>query len=220
MTGSPWSERECYRKMKQILKKNINVPNLLSMLRIIVIVPLTKFLLDQDFIMAGVMVLISAVSDMLDGFLARKLNQITELGKVLDPIADKLTLIAIVLCMNYLYPEIMPFILILFIKEMLMLSGGAFLLKIKIRPPAARWFGKISTVIFYTSITSLILLKAIWGYTNITLSLVLLSVTTVSMLFSLVMYTIMFVKLVKEKNKETLHPENDGEEKKKDLRDQ
>ncbi len=188
--------------MNRSIKENINIPNTLTLLRIIIIVPLTRSLLKQDFIMAGVMILISGISDMLDGFLARKLGQITDLGKILDPIADKLTLIAVVICTNVLYPEIMPFTIVLFSKELLMLSGGAFLIKIKIKPPAAKWYGKISTILFYTSIASLILLKAIWSYNNRTLSLVLLSITTASMLFSLIMYTRLFVKLLKEANNE------------------
>lgn len=188
--------------MIRSLKKNINVPNALTLLRIIVIFPMARFLLKQDYLMAGVMILISGVSDMLDGFLARRLNQITDLGKILDPIADKLTLIAVVVCVNVLYPEIMPFIIVLFTKELLMLSGGAFLLRFRIKPPAAKWYGKISTVLFYTSITTLIMLKAVWGYTNRTLSLVLLSITTASMLFSLVMYFLLFLRIVKESKKE------------------
>ncbi len=198
--------------MNGSFKKNITIPNILTILRIVIIVPLTRFLLKQDYIMAGVMILISAVTDILDGFLARKLGQITDLGKILDPIADKLTLIAVVVCANVLYPEIMPFIIVLFTKELLMLSGGAFLLRFKIKPPAAKWYGKLSTVLFYTSITTLILLKAIWGYTNRTLSLVLLSVTTASMLFSLIMYTSVFVRLIRASKNDAnseLHEDKD-----------
>ena len=198
--------------MNGSFKKNITIPNILTILRIVIIVPLTRFLLKQDYIMAGVMILISAVTDILDGFLARKLGQITDLGKILDPIADKLTLIAVVVCANVLYPEIMPFIIVLFTKELLMLSGGAFLLRFKIKPPAAKWYGKLSTVLFYTSITTLILLKAIWGYTNKTLSLVLLSVTTASMLFSLIMYTSVFVRLIRASKNDAnseLHEDKD-----------
>ncbi len=185
------------------LKKNLTIPNVLTVLRMIIIIPLTKFLLKQDFIMAGIMILLSALSDMLDGLLARKLHQITNLGKILDPIADKLTLMAVVICVNVLYPHIAPFIVILFFKELLMLGGGAVLLKLKVRPPAARWYGKLSTVIFYTSVVTLILLKAVWKYTNAVLTIVLLAVTTAFMLFSLVMYTVLFVRLVQERNRKT-----------------
>ena len=187
--------------MKLSVKKNINVPNTLTALRLVLIIPLLHFLLKQEFVNAGIIILVSAMSDMMDGFLARRLNQVTSLGKILDPIADKLTLIAVVIGINVIYPEVMPFVIVLFTKELLMLAGGAFLLKLKIRPPAARWYGKLSTVLFYTSITTLIMLKAIWGYTNGTLSLTLLAVTTTSMLFSLVMYSLLFGALVRERNR-------------------
>ena len=187
--------------MKLSVKKNINVPNTLTALRLVLIIPLLHFLLKQDFVNAGIIILVSAMSDMMDGFLARRLNQVTSLGKILDPIADKLTLIAVVIGINVIYPEVMPFVIVLFTKELLMLAGGAFLLKLKIRPPAARWYGTLSTVLFYTSIPTLIMLKAIWGYTNGTLSLTLLAVTTTSMLFSLVMYSLLFGELVRERNR-------------------
>ncbi len=188
--------------MSRSLKKAVNVPNTLTALRIVLIWPLVVFLLNDNYLMAGVVVLASAVTDMFDGLIARKFNQITDIGKVLDPIADKLTLMAVVICVNLIYPDIRPFVLVLFTKELMMLFGGAFLLRVKIKPPAARWFGKVSTVVFYTSVTVLILLKAIWGYTDQTLTTVLLSITTASMLFSLVRYTVMFMGLVREKDEE------------------
>ena len=170
----------------------------MTVMRLFLIPPMMLFLLSYQFILAGLMLLLSAVSDMLDGFLARKLNQVTALGKILDPIADKLTLIAVVTCVNILYPDIFVFIAVLFTKELMMLCGGAFLLKRGIRPPAARWWGKTSTVIFYSSVISLVLLKAIWGYTNHMLTFILLAVTTVAMLFSLLMYFLLFMKLLKQ----------------------
>lgn len=188
--------------MSRSIKKAVNVPNTLTVLRIVLIWPLVVFLMKENFVMAGVVLLMSAVTDMFDGIIARKLNQITDIGKVLDPIADKLTLMSVVVCVNLIYPDIRPFVLVLFTKELMMLFGGAFLLKVKIKPPAAKWFGKLSTVIFYTSVTTLILLKAIWGFTDRTLTTVLLSVTTASMLFSLVRYTMMFMGLVREKDEE------------------
>ena len=185
--------------MRHYIKENLTVPNLLSFIWIVIILPMAKCLLKQNYIAAGAMLLISAISDALDGFIARKFNQVTQLGKILDPIADKLTLIALVVCINIIYPDIVLFVMCLFAKEMLMLSGGAVLLNFKIRPPAAKWYGKISTVIFYVPVITLVVLKALWGYTNRTLTITLLAVTTAFMMFSLVMYFTLFVKLVREK---------------------
>ncbi len=183
--------------MKLSLDKNVNVPNMLTVLRMVLIVPLMYFLLRQDYIMVGILLLLSALSDMLDGLIARRLHQITALGRILDPMADKLTLIAVVIGLNVLYPDMVPFTLILFCKEMLMLTGGAFLLRMRLHPPAAQWYGKLSTVIFYAAVTVLILLKAVWGYTNRMLTMLLLAVTTTFMLFSLVRYSILFVGMLR-----------------------
>ena len=207
--------------MKRYLKENLTIPNALSVFRIVLIYPMVRFLLQQNFLVAGIFLLLSAISDLLDGFIARKFNQITQLGKILDPIADKLTLIAVVVCINILYPDILLFVLPMFIKEILMLCGGALLLNFKLRPPAAKWYGKTSTVVFYASIITLVVLKAAWGYTNRALTITLLAVTTVLMLFSLVMYSMLFVRMIRQKirddkqqslQKEETRPESPSEE--------
>ena len=69
----------------------------------------------------------------------------------------------------------------------------------KLRPPAAKWYGKISTVVFYVSIILLVVMKAVWGYTNRVLTITLLAVTTALMLFSLVMYSSLFLKMIRQK---------------------
>ena len=133
------------------VKRNFTIPNLLSLLRIAIIIPMSKFILTENYIMSGVMLVVSAVSDMLDGIIARKFDQVTQLGKMLDPVADKLTLIAVVLCVNRIYPYVYPFVIVRFIKEIIMLAGGAVLIRNKIKPPAAKWFGKAATAVFYIS---------------------------------------------------------------------
>ena len=188
--------------IKSVIKENLTIPNLLSLIRILVIPPLIVFLLNQNFIMAGVMLIISGVSDMFDGMIARKLNQVTQLGKMLDPVADKLTLIAVVICINVLYPSVLPFVIILFSKEFLMLCGGAVLLKMKIKPPAANFYGKIATVVFYVSVTVIILIKAIWDIKNLILTNILFIITTGFMLVALFQYAHIFFKLIKEKKSE------------------
>lgn len=183
------------------IEKNMTVPNLLSCLRLAVIVPLVKFIVNKQFVYVALMLLLSAVSDMFDGMIARKFDQVTQLGKMLDPVADKLTLIAVVISLSFIDKTIFLFVEVMFTKEILMLSGGLVLLLIKIKPPAAKWYGKLSTAVFYTSVTILVLLKAVWGISNDMLTVVLFSVTTAAMLFSLVMYTILFMGLIGKKNK-------------------
>lgn len=193
------------RDIKSAFKRNLTIPNFLSLIRILVIPPLVIYLLKENYVMAGIMLIISGISDMFDGMLARKLNQVTQLGKMLDPIADKLTLIAVVICISILYPSLLFFVILLFAKEFIMLCGGAVLLKMKIKPPAAKWYGKIATVIFYTSVTTVVLLKAIWGINNIVVNVSLLTLTTISMIFALIKYALLFFSLIKE-NKKTKNP--------------
>ena len=67
-----------------------------------------------------------------------------------------------------------------------MLVAGGVLLKLHKRPPAARWYGKVATVVFYVSMTAIVTMKAIWNQENDVLIIVLLSVTAASMLFALI----------------------------------
>ncbi len=189
------------KNVRDRLRENLTVPNLLSCLRLAVIVPMLVFIVNEKFVQAGLMLLISAVSDLFDGMIARKFDQVTSLGKMLDPVADKLTLIAVVIGLSFIDKAVFRFVAVLFTKEILMLMGGLVLLILKIKPPAAKWYGKLSTTIFYTSVGVLVLIKAVWGISNYILTVVLFSVTTAAMLFSLVMYTILFTRLIDKKNK-------------------
>jgi len=178
-------------------KRNFTIPNLLSILRIAIIIPMSKFILTENYIMAGVLLLVSALSDMLDGIIARKFDQVTQLGKMLDPVADKLTLIAVVLCVNRIYPYVYPFVIVMFIKEIIMLAGGAVLIRNKIKPPAAKWFGKAATAVFYISMITLVLLKAVWNINISWLATSLFALSAAFMLFALMNYAVIFFEITK-----------------------
>ena len=182
----------------ETVRKNCTIPNALTLLRIMLIIPMAKYILAERYGEASVFLGISALSDMLDGMAARNLGQVTQLGKILDPIADKLTLIAIVLCINRVYPYIYPFVAVMFAKEMIMLAGGAILLKKKIRPPAAKWFGKAATAVFYVSVILLVALRAVWGINISWLSTSLFGLSAGFMMFALMNYMSIFMKLMKE----------------------
>ena len=150
--------------MKDLFKGCWTIPNLLSLIRILLI-PVFAVLFYQDQKIAAVAVLaLSGLSDMLDGKIARKYNQISALGKVLDPVADKLTqiTIAVMLLIDFRKADdalINAFgwvFLVFLIKEAVMIIGGLVMLLLGIRPGAAEIFGKLATAVFYFGMTIII----------------------------------------------------------------
>lgn len=179
----------------------LTIPNILSFFRIVLIVPFVCFFLQKNYIAAAVMLILSGLSDACDGFIARKFNQVTELGKMLDPIADKLTLIAIMVCITIFSPIVLPVMIVLILKDVIMLIGGSRLVKTGIAPPAAKWYGKLGTFMFYISVCLIVFLKAAFNYENDILSVVLLSLTTAVMIFALIKYFLVYISLLKESDK-------------------
>lgn len=184
---------------KEVKAKDLlTIPNLLSVLRIILIPLFMHYFLEKNYIISAVLLIISGLSDACDGFIARTFNQITELGKMLDPIADKLTLIAIMICITIFSPIVLPVMIVLIVKDVLMLIGGSRLIKNGVTPPAAKWYGKVGTFMFYLSVCLIVFLKAAFGYENGILSIVLLSLTCLIMLFALVKYFLIYNSLMKK----------------------
>lgn len=137
--------------MKDLFKGAWTVPNALSLLRILLI-PVFAYLFYIDQIGWAILVLvISAVSDLLDGKIARRFNQVSELGKMLDPIADKLSQAAIAIVLILRYDSAIRYLFAFFIvKELIMLLAGCIMLSKGKRPVAAEIWGKLATTVFYT----------------------------------------------------------------------
>lgn len=176
------------------------IPNLLTYVRFVLIVPFAYFFLEENYLPAVICIGLSGLSDCFDGMAARKLNQVTSLGKILDPIADKVTLLVVVVCMVILVPMVLPVLIVLLLKDVLMLLGGTDLINKGITPPAAKWYGKVGTVVFYVSVCIIVFLKAVLSYENIALDLTLLSVTALTMVFALYQYGKIYLELIKEYN--------------------
>ena len=176
--------------------KNLNIPNALSVLRILLIIPFMICYL-RDYMTAAVVVLIlSGISDALDGFVARHFNQRTQLGQMLDPISDKLTQAAVAVSLAIRHTVLLPFLLVFIFKEGIMLAAGGILLRRRKRPCAARWYGKVDTVLFYITFVSILLMDLLSVYYDVPV-LVLLTVTCVMMVFALVMYAREFFRILK-----------------------
>ncbi len=143
--------------VKHYLKNWKTIPNLLSFLRIIM-VPVFGVLFYQDHLIAALIVLVaSGLTDFLDGKIARRFNQVSELGKVLDPIADKITMITIAIlmflefhaCESALMKAFSWIFFVFLAKEFVFVVGGAAMIAFGIIPGAAEIYGKVATFVFY-----------------------------------------------------------------------
>lgn len=144
--------------MKGLFKGCWTIPNLLSFLRIVIVPFFAYFFLNGQLTLAVIMLALSGFSDFLDGKIARRFNQISALGKVLDPVADKLTQITLAVLLFYSFSKsedatlkAFSWVFLVFIlKEAVMVIGGAIMLMFNIRPVAAEFYGKLATFAFYT----------------------------------------------------------------------
>ena len=182
----------------RLRNQNLTVPNLLSVIRI-GIVPFFAYYFMKDNIVISVILLgLSGLSDAVDGFIARKFNQITELGKMLDPFADKITQATVAICLAVKFPPICPFLILFVAKELAMLCLAVILLKKQRKPCAARWYGKVSTVLFYISVIVIVALSM--GHVDQTVFRItansLLAVTAVMMIYSGIQYFSVFRSLL------------------------
>lgn len=197
------------------LKENVHdlfdgwntIPNWLSFIRI-ALIPVFAVLFVQGHQLVAVIVMIcAALTDLFDGKIARKFNQVSNLGKILDPIADKLSQMAIVIVLLYTYWEnpIKYLFFFFIVKEVLMLLGGALLLSKGMRPTAAEIWGKVATNVFYIAMIIILAFGengALCNVTNFTLpsvvTWVLVALSAVSALVSLLGYVPGFLKQLKE----------------------
>lgn len=148
--------------MKAILKEYLTgcltIPNLLSLIRIALIPVFAVLFNDGNYVWAIIVLAVSGLTDFFDGKIARKFNQISALGKLLDPIADKLSQITIAVVFYLAFSNssdetVKTFswiFLVFLIKEAVMVVGGAIMIMFGLKPVAAEMPGKIATFAFYT----------------------------------------------------------------------
>lgn len=136
------------------------IPNWMCFVRIALIPVFSVLFVKESYIAAFIVMIVAALTDVFDGKIARKYNMVSNLGKILDPIADKLSQIAIVVILIvkfWSFDGPLKYLLFLFIfKELVMVIGGAILLSLGMRPVAAEVWGKVATVVFYTFMITII----------------------------------------------------------------
>lgn len=164
------------------------VPNSLTILRILLIPLILYFIAVDNYVAAAIVLVISGITDVADGAIARKFNLITDFGKLVDPLADKLTQIATLIAI--VVKGIIPiWILSIFIiKEIVMICGASFLYG-RQTVVFSKWYGKLATVVLYIAMFLSMLIKQfnlteIYAQINNYLYYIAIACT----IFSLVMY--------------------------------
>ncbi len=178
------------------------VPNVLSLIRI-VLVPIFVVLYwlsinDMAYLYWALgMLVLSGLSDMFDGMIARRFNQISDMGKLLDPVADKLTQVAVVLCVALRHGELWWLFVICFVKELLQAVGSMVLMGKGLKVEGARWYGKAATVMFYVTMAFIVFsdyfLTAYHSVTSV-ITLVMAIILSVLLLIAFVGYAQVFVQ--------------------------
>lgn len=177
------------------------IPNVLSLIRIALLpVFIVMYMYSCElqskplqYAAFGLLIL-SGLTDCFDGWIARKFNQMSEIGKLLDPLADKLMQFAVLVCLATQYRPFVPLLVICTVKELLQGLGGLILLRHGGIVRGSKWYGKVSTAVFYVAVAFIV----IWENMPAWLLMALVTLVSALMLFAFVRYMLVFISLKKE----------------------
>lgn len=169
----------------------ITIPNILSAFRLVLIpVFLWTYCIREEYLVTAGLLLLSGLTDLADGFIARRFHMVSNLGKMLDPVADKLTQAAMLICLVTRFPMIVFPLALLAVKEASVGITNLLVIRKSGRVTGAAWHGKITTAMLYLTI----LIHLIWPHIPAAISNGLIMVCSGVMLVSWVMYILRNVK--------------------------
>ena len=179
-------------------KRILTIPNLLSAFRLVLAGVFAYIYWNaksqQDYNLAVGVLVLSGATDFADGKIARKFHMISELGKVLDPIADKLTQAVVACCLARHYAPMKLLFLVLVVKELVQGIYGAYAVKKAGKNDGAMWCGKITTFYLYAMMAVLLLISGI----PVGLSSAMIAVGIALLLWSFISYLMKFTHMVRE----------------------
>lgn len=189
-------------------KKDLwTIPNILCYIRFLLIpIFVMKYLRAEEpgeYLQAAFIVLISGLTDFLDGFIARTFDMVTELGKLIDPIADKLTQAALifVLIIKFEWTASLLLLLILFSSmQLFLLVAGLAMLKKDKRLDGSKWFGKVSTTVFYAVMLVLVAFPTVGKQTANILMFICGAFLALSFVLYIREYVMMYYKVKEEES--------------------
>lgn len=177
----------------QYKNKILTLPNILSFFRIFLIIPIVFFYVQKQYPIVLIILVVSGISDIIDGIIARKYNMISNFGKALDPIADKLTQLAVLICLISRFTYMAIPAILLAAKELC--AGITVLISIKKTNAVkgAAWHGKLTTVVIYITMV----LHLIWYNIPPVPSLISVAVCICVMILSFILYLIRTVRAIR-----------------------
>lgn len=147
--------------IKNWRKEIFTIPNLLSLFRLLLIPVYVNIYLNaetpEDYYKAGLILAASCMTDMIDGKIARHFNMITTVGKVLDPLADKMTQLTVTICLSLRYEVLRPVLILFLVKEIFQLVAALMNLRKGKALDGALMVGKVCTTVLFLSLILLVL---------------------------------------------------------------
>lgn len=177
--------------------KILTIPNVLSFFRLCLIpIIVWLYISKEDYFWTLMVLLLSGLTDVVDGIIARKCNMISDFGKAFDPIADKLTQAAMLCCLVVRFKYMLIPLGMLVIKEVV--TGITALISIKKteQVEGAAWHGKLTTVVLYLMMA----VHLVWFNIPTTVSLIMVGVCIGIMIMSFIMYSVRNIKAIKYKS--------------------
>lgn len=174
--------------------KIITIPNCMSLFRLLLI-PLCIWLyhVRREYLLAVLVLLLSGVTDVVDGFIARRFHMVSNLGKILDPIADKATQFAMLVMLLLRFPYMVVPVVLLLIKEAFAAITGILAIRRTQTVMSAAWHGKAATVTIYVTI----FIHMMWFNIPSVVSKLLVALCVCIMLLSGILYGIHNITLVR-----------------------
>ena len=130
-----------------------HIPNILSCLRVAMVIAFIILFIKGEYAICLALYIAAFLTDVLDGFLARKFNWVSNFGKLVDPFADKFMFISALACLVAVKRFPWYLLALLVAKELLMIIGGLIMLKKKKVAVYADWWGKVATFLLFMSVT-------------------------------------------------------------------
>lgn len=187
------------KRGKKTLSDIIMIPNILSFIRILLIpVMIWLYIVRGKYLWTAVVLVISGLTDIADGFIARRFNMVSDFGKAFDPIADKFTQIFMMICLISRFRLLCVSAILLTLKEVVTGAMGLAVINKTGFVPYAKWYGKLTTVVLYTTI----FFHTVWFDIPPLYSDISVIVCVLVMLLSFTLYFIQNIKAL-SKNKET-----------------